>query len=176
MLVKGARGCWWTLVWLYITDAGKPRLSRNHRIQGFKPQGCSHRMNRRKVHGSNMGSTWVLSAPDGPHVGPMNLLIRVCCYSSSYISILLSTAAGFSTKLYFSPPLIWPSPFLQSPFVFARRLLFLEALLLSPDVWTALVSHPATLSSLCQWPRSIHTHRTDALLSLQNTIVFTFSL
>ena len=24
-----------------------------------------------------MGSTWVLSAPDGPHVGPMNLAIRV---------------------------------------------------------------------------------------------------
>ena len=29
-----------------------------------------------KVHGTNMGSTWVLSAPDGPHVGPMNLAIR----------------------------------------------------------------------------------------------------
>ena len=24
-----------------------------------------------------MGPTWVLSAPDGPHVGPMNLVIRV---------------------------------------------------------------------------------------------------
>ena len=30
-----------------------------------------------KVHGANMGSTWVLSAPDGPHVGPMNFAIRV---------------------------------------------------------------------------------------------------
>ena len=29
-----------------------------------------------KVHGSYMGPTWVLSAPDGPHVGPMNLAIR----------------------------------------------------------------------------------------------------
>ena len=29
-----------------------------------------------KVHGANMGPTWVLSAPDGPHVGPMNLAIR----------------------------------------------------------------------------------------------------
>ena len=26
-----------------------------------------------KVH----GATWVLSVPDGPHVGPMNLAIRV---------------------------------------------------------------------------------------------------
>ena len=30
-----------------------------------------------KVHGAKMGPTWVLSAPDGPHVGPMNLTIRV---------------------------------------------------------------------------------------------------
>ena len=29
-----------------------------------------------KIHGSDMGPTWVLSAPDGPHVGPMNLAIR----------------------------------------------------------------------------------------------------
>ena len=29
-----------------------------------------------KVHGANMGPTGVLSAPDGPHVGPMNLAIR----------------------------------------------------------------------------------------------------
>ena len=29
-----------------------------------------------KVHETNMGPTWVLSAPDGPHVGPMNLAIR----------------------------------------------------------------------------------------------------
>ena len=32
-----------------------------------------------KVHGANTGPTWVLSAPDGPHVGPMNLAIR-CIY------------------------------------------------------------------------------------------------
>ena len=31
-----------------------------------------------KVHGANMGPTWVLSAPDGPHVGPMNVVIRGC--------------------------------------------------------------------------------------------------
>ena len=32
-----------------------------------------------KVHGANMGPTWVLSAPDGPHVGPLNLSIREGC-------------------------------------------------------------------------------------------------
>ena len=30
-----------------------------------------------KVHVANMGPTWVLSAPGGPHVGPMDLAIRV---------------------------------------------------------------------------------------------------
>ena len=29
-----------------------------------------------KVHVAHMGPTWVLSAPGGPHVGPMNLAIR----------------------------------------------------------------------------------------------------
>ena len=29
-----------------------------------------------KFHGASMGPTWVLSAPDGPHVGPMKLAIR----------------------------------------------------------------------------------------------------
>ena len=29
-----------------------------------------------EVHGADMGPTWGLSAPDGPHVGPMNLAIR----------------------------------------------------------------------------------------------------
>ena len=27
------------------------------------------------VHGANMGHTWVLSTPGGPHVGPMDLAI-----------------------------------------------------------------------------------------------------
>ena len=30
-----------------------------------------------KVHGANMGPTWVLSAPDGPHVGSTTIAIRV---------------------------------------------------------------------------------------------------
>ena len=29
-----------------------------------------------KVRGTNMEPTWVLSAPDGPHIGPMNLAIK----------------------------------------------------------------------------------------------------
>ena len=30
-----------------------------------------------KVRGANMGPTWGLWAPDGPHIGPINLAIRV---------------------------------------------------------------------------------------------------
>ena len=29
-----------------------------------------------KVRGANLGPIWVLAAPGGPHVGPMNLAIR----------------------------------------------------------------------------------------------------
>ena len=29
-----------------------------------------------KVYGTTMGPTWVLTTPDGPHIGPMNLAIR----------------------------------------------------------------------------------------------------
>ena len=35
-----------------------------------------------KVHGANMGPTWVMSAPGGPHVGPTNLAIRDVHYHS----------------------------------------------------------------------------------------------
>ena len=35
-----------------------------------------------KVHGANMRPTWVLSAPDGPHIGPMNLAVRVLIWGS----------------------------------------------------------------------------------------------
>ena len=33
-----------------------------------------------KVHGANMGPTWVLSAPDGSHVGPWTLLSGFPCH------------------------------------------------------------------------------------------------
>ena len=45
-----------------------------------------------KVHGANMGLTWVLSAPDGPHIGPMNLAI-----SDMLVSMSLSVSAHVAT-------------------------------------------------------------------------------
>ena len=40
-----------------------------------KCQECPYHTPDSKVHGANMGPIWVLSATDGPHVGPMNLAI-----------------------------------------------------------------------------------------------------
>ena len=37
-----------------------------------------------KVHGANMVPTWVMSASDGPHVGPMNLAMQ----RSFYVSLI----------------------------------------------------------------------------------------
>ena len=36
----------------------------------------NHTIPDNTVHWANMGPTWALSAPDGPHDGPMNLAIR----------------------------------------------------------------------------------------------------
>ena len=40
-----------------------------------------------KVHGANMGPTWVLSAPDRPHICPMNIAIRVINQSKQCVNI-----------------------------------------------------------------------------------------
>ena len=46
-----------------------------------------------------MGPTWVLSAPDRPHVSPMNLAIRV----QTHVKLELQSKAG---RLYFSQGLL----------------------------------------------------------------------
>ena len=63
-----------------------------------------------KVHGANMGPTWVLSAPDGPHVGPMNLAIRealICTkgglvHDGIYASWSLNTLTSLASPRYLS--------------------------------------------------------------------------
>ena len=60
----------------YENDLGKSGLGR-FEFRGYYPDS--------KVHGANMGPTWVLSAPYGPHVGPMNLVIRVRMETDCYI-------------------------------------------------------------------------------------------
>ena len=48
-----------------------------------------------KVHVAKMGPTWVLSAPDRPHVGPMNLAIWGCNTMMTF-STLLTICAGYT--------------------------------------------------------------------------------
>ena len=45
-----------------------------------------------KVHEAKPGPTWVLSAQDGPHVGPMNLAIR----DIGGLTMVISNAADSS--------------------------------------------------------------------------------
>ena len=44
-----------------------------------------------KVHRANMGPTWVLPAPDGPHVGPINLAIREVSYICASAGLISKT-------------------------------------------------------------------------------------
>ena len=53
-----------------------------------------------KVHGTNMGSTWALSAPDGPHVGPMNLAFRFAMKSQRVFMILTPWYQGSFLRVY----------------------------------------------------------------------------
>ena len=45
-----------------------------------------------KVHGANMGPIWVLSAPEWPHVGPMNLAIREGIYGKYGFSACMNSS------------------------------------------------------------------------------------
>ena len=60
-----------------------------------------------KVHGANMGPTWVLSALGGPHVGPMNLVIRDV---PSFQLVSLTAPARCSELRWGSSPCWWWSP------------------------------------------------------------------
>ena len=46
------------------------------RFVGFAAQNSIDATPDNNVRGANMGPTWLLSAPDGSHIGPMNLAIR----------------------------------------------------------------------------------------------------
>ena len=48
----------------------------------------------KKVHGANMGPTWVLSAPDGPHFGPMNLVIGISSSNAKLLYVVHNSVAS----------------------------------------------------------------------------------
>ena len=47
-----------------------------------------------RIDGANMGPTWVLSAPGGPHVGPINLVNRVMLVKQPWKTELISRASA----------------------------------------------------------------------------------
>ena len=53
-----------------------------------------------KVHGANMGPTWVLSAPVGPHVGPINLVIRDGIQTAGNVASQIVGANGKALPLH----------------------------------------------------------------------------
>ena len=68
-----------------------------------------------KVHGAKKGATWVLSAPDGPHVGPINLAIRVLFVKWLFVdsidprhSLCRSTHSTCASSWYIAARLIIP--------------------------------------------------------------------
>ena len=52
-----------------------------------------------KVHGANMGRTWVLLAPDGPHVDPMNFAIRDMALPTQEFLSMWTLITIYSLKL-----------------------------------------------------------------------------
>ena len=50
---------------------------------------CYEQYQDSKMNGANMGPTWVLSAPDGPHAGPINLVIRLGLFITEHILLSL---------------------------------------------------------------------------------------
>ena len=69
-----------------------------------------------KVHGVNMGHTWVLSAPDGPNVGPMNLALGVPLLRRINFNPILSydTLPGNTCGIQYTPVLAILGIFLQT--------------------------------------------------------------
>ena len=56
-----------------------------------------------KVHGANMGPTWVLSAPDGPHIVPMNPTIwDITQTEAVYVSVIGYTEVAEFTPRYWN--------------------------------------------------------------------------
>ena len=56
-----------------------------------------------KIHGANMGPTWVLSVPDGPHVGPHN---KRTCYQGRHSP---DSNLTVSAQLYKFVKSVWKS-------------------------------------------------------------------
>ena len=73
-----------------------------------------------KVHGANMGPTWVLSAPDGPHIGPMNFDIRGAPFGKALYMAELASYCWTSTIRFRDILLSFQTKYLINQNVHAR--------------------------------------------------------
>ena len=88
------------VVWETTTILSRRRWPIKYKSRSYGESEFCHRYPDSKVHGANMGPTWFLSAPDGPHVGPMNLDIRVYLPITLYFSALVHHRADISLYMY----------------------------------------------------------------------------
>ena len=93
-------------------------------------------MGHTKIHGANMGHTWVLSAPGGPHVGLMNLAIWVTVPLCSDMDMLFHIAG-----------LLWGNPFVIIMNSRQNSLHANDPLCIDMEMFSALLA-------LCVWVKS----------------------
>ena len=65
--------------------SGREKRKQKEMILYFGKMNPTHTSPDSKVHGAYMGPTWGRQDPGGPHVGPMNLAMRVPMLSSELI-------------------------------------------------------------------------------------------
>ena len=111
-----------------------------------------------KVHGSNMGPTWVLSAPDVPHVGPWTLLSGMAKHihmntknAQLYLNI---TKPNKQNHLHFSWDICqasslmgWASQRSRFVFVLARFPITLDISNSSPGIYFSHTTESTTIGS-----------------------------
>ena len=69
--------CYFTMLWKHFDGAMFIYASHNYLSEDVCFQHSYHAYPDINIHVAHLGLTWVLLAPGGPHVGPMNLAIRV---------------------------------------------------------------------------------------------------
>ena len=107
VLIRRLPNLWYGMM---LSDMAIQTLSRLRNVTRLydKTSGCI--LPDSKVHGANMGSTWVLSAPDGPHVGPMNLAIRAETNPIIFLAVLERGHRTGSSEVHRGMPgQPWPS-------------------------------------------------------------------
>ena len=73
--------------------------------------------NNSKVHGANMGPTWDMSAPDGPHVGPKNLAIWVTVSVQMHLTDTRSIFAAITVVILSSLVNLFHSGYHENAFL-----------------------------------------------------------